>query len=1147
MKSKGHIYMANVMLECLKSPEEQVFFPNASKHGKYGISPYISQCITDNASYFRAGAVGPDFFPDLIFGQMRIHATYSGRWIERMMEELRLMPPNTREQQQAIAFYCGYMMHYAGDMFTHDYINGYAKGWFPSYSEVFHNLFSYDTDVEKVKKTLPELLEILKRMFSSEKEKKRLKKNFSELAESLEKLLSIEAEKEELARKYRNLTEALKKLFSAEKEEKELKAVFQELHDFLGLLKDDPLSAQQLGEEYPRIREAFEQLSYNKKKSELKQRFPETEKAISDFLTFDTEKERLEKEYPKMLECLDDIFSVDELREQFRKEFPELEKVLKKQFMDQLWERRKLGVEQAKRIIRHILVEKYMDDYIDKQADSAHLTENRTLDIPVDYLKRCFASGAAVEELKRITARIQKREGQLNQKEEGNKGEPNQTDAGTAPGIFGSLLSYLDGKVNLERLKNPDFLMYYMEYCQKLYSSGGTTTLNIRESTEYIDTWIGLWEKIAEYALEKGTFKALDLYMKEIFFHVLAAVMDKEEERRKWMDRLEGLDTFLGVIDVDIPILSNLSAMFKRAIKKCVQPIIFKRIKNDAAAISGRKVEDLNDYDEAVEAVKRIFKNAEYLLYNKKLFPEYLPGGEKEPENPPEHLVWNPVREIIGEIDGKEIEMQGGGLPARLCKEWGNLGATYRLKDIDFDAFQDACRMGYLCLMEPERLNELMRSYDSEFGTSKDADYNRSWDEFSDEAFYDWNARAAFKNTPVSAGISRFSLLLRYKNGGNIRDISKIRLIVNGEGGYKDILMHAVVDFRGEKGDETGAVRLDIPCDRTVPLDAIRTFRLILNPSATEGFEEALSEKPADFPLLCFIYDASTNMELAHVNMQRTSEETPILEEVLHGGDEDIAHMEKFQELNVEIKTGDDGTDGDVHFVIVHTNGARFDVILDKEGYNDFEQNDHDTYLVRLDHPRSIDEISHFELYKNGGGSWKAEFIRVFSTKSGDCFADSRLDREIGEERVRIPKTEKWVADTSGIGHAPVRPSEDLVKGVVVTVKTADELYAGTDNDLYFTTEYYIYNNQVEKDERCLDTAGHNDFERNDIDTFEIYFKTPIEKEDLKRFTLTKVGKDDWVCDWIKVYDIETKIQLGSVDGPWSLGSEEEIIFISVD
>ena len=119
--------------------------------------------------------MGPDFFPDLIFGQMRIHATYSGRWIERMMEELRLMPPNTREQQQAIAFYCGYMMHYAGDMFTHDYINGYAKGWFPSYSEVFHNLFSYDTDVEKVKKTLPELLEILKRMFSSEKEKKRLK------------------------------------------------------------------------------------------------------------------------------------------------------------------------------------------------------------------------------------------------------------------------------------------------------------------------------------------------------------------------------------------------------------------------------------------------------------------------------------------------------------------------------------------------------------------------------------------------------------------------------------------------------------------------------------------------------------------------------------------------------------------------------------------------------------------------------------------------------------------------------------------------------------------------------------------------------------------------------------------------------------
>lgn len=45
MKSKGHVYMANVMIACLKSAECQVTFPGNVKNEIYQISPYVKDCI----------------------------------------------------------------------------------------------------------------------------------------------------------------------------------------------------------------------------------------------------------------------------------------------------------------------------------------------------------------------------------------------------------------------------------------------------------------------------------------------------------------------------------------------------------------------------------------------------------------------------------------------------------------------------------------------------------------------------------------------------------------------------------------------------------------------------------------------------------------------------------------------------------------------------------------------------------------------------------------------------------------------------------------------------------------------------------------------------------------------------------------------
>ncbi len=130
MKSKGHIYMANLIIEELKT-KGSFIIDNNGKMEKYDVPGMVRDAILKYPTYFRGGAVGPDFFPDMIVGQMIIHPTDSGKWLELMYNELCTMAPDYEETKQAMAFYLGFMVHYAGDMFTHGYVNKYSGGWFP--------------------------------------------------------------------------------------------------------------------------------------------------------------------------------------------------------------------------------------------------------------------------------------------------------------------------------------------------------------------------------------------------------------------------------------------------------------------------------------------------------------------------------------------------------------------------------------------------------------------------------------------------------------------------------------------------------------------------------------------------------------------------------------------------------------------------------------------------------------------------------------------------------------------------------------------------------------------------------------------------------------------------------------------------------
>ena len=135
MKSKGHIYMANLLMKEMKEKGTVTI----GNFGTYCIPSDVKNAILAAPKAFRAGAVGPDFYPDMLIGQATIHPSDSGKWLTIMEQELLKTSKNSAEWNSAYAFYLGYMMHYANDMWTHDYVNGWAGGSFPSFADIQEN------------------------------------------------------------------------------------------------------------------------------------------------------------------------------------------------------------------------------------------------------------------------------------------------------------------------------------------------------------------------------------------------------------------------------------------------------------------------------------------------------------------------------------------------------------------------------------------------------------------------------------------------------------------------------------------------------------------------------------------------------------------------------------------------------------------------------------------------------------------------------------------------------------------------------------------------------------------------------------------------------------------------------------------------
>ena len=134
-KTKTHGYSANLLLKDVKNG--YVTIDGAS----YTIPEEYKTALLAYPKAFRAGVLGPDFYPDMLTGQSYIHPYDAkagvgvGDWLMELVNGVNSLPYNSNARKEALAFTLGMAIHFAGDQFGHDFINAFAGGAYPAYAD----------------------------------------------------------------------------------------------------------------------------------------------------------------------------------------------------------------------------------------------------------------------------------------------------------------------------------------------------------------------------------------------------------------------------------------------------------------------------------------------------------------------------------------------------------------------------------------------------------------------------------------------------------------------------------------------------------------------------------------------------------------------------------------------------------------------------------------------------------------------------------------------------------------------------------------------------------------------------------------------------------------------------------------------------
>jgi hypothetical protein len=136
-KLNTHVFAANLALA------------DAINDGQVTIPPYGAIAVNADAlralrkfpNDFRGGVVGPDVFPDIYVGQSLAHADKSAEhdrwtsddWLQHLFRQARAWRSRpwsnpAADPDRVLAFAYGFLVHAAGDVFGHSYVNDWGDG-----------------------------------------------------------------------------------------------------------------------------------------------------------------------------------------------------------------------------------------------------------------------------------------------------------------------------------------------------------------------------------------------------------------------------------------------------------------------------------------------------------------------------------------------------------------------------------------------------------------------------------------------------------------------------------------------------------------------------------------------------------------------------------------------------------------------------------------------------------------------------------------------------------------------------------------------------------------------------------------------------------------------------------------------------------
>lgn len=119
---KTHLWIAQTIYQDMADCKLEL------RNGRaFAVPEETCTAILAHRGEFLAGAIGPDAFPDIMTGQTIIHPGDKGPWVTADWMDHLL---GKAEHPSEIAFGAGFLLHAAGDIFAHSYVNNYAGDFF---------------------------------------------------------------------------------------------------------------------------------------------------------------------------------------------------------------------------------------------------------------------------------------------------------------------------------------------------------------------------------------------------------------------------------------------------------------------------------------------------------------------------------------------------------------------------------------------------------------------------------------------------------------------------------------------------------------------------------------------------------------------------------------------------------------------------------------------------------------------------------------------------------------------------------------------------------------------------------------------------------------------------------------------------------